>query len=454
VPGTPIEPESLICAPLTWSGEVIGAITLRSTEGKQFTQEDLEILTIFARQTADAIENAKLYESLENAYKELSSTQEQLVMTEKLRALGEMAGGVAHDFNNVLGTILGRTQLLLREMEGTKWADYLRQIEQVTLTGARTVQKLQNFTRISSRGQSENVDLNQVITDAIETTKPRWKDECQRQGIKIEMESDIQKLNPLLGSKSELVEAVSNLILNAVDALPEGGQVHIRAFMENSKAVIRVEDNGIGMGDATLDRIFYPFFTTKGLKNTGMGLAVVYGIVTRHKGEIDVSSRLGKGTICTLYLPTGASVETKAEEPVEINEKIKASILVIDDDENIRDVIKDMLEFLDHQVTLADSGETGLELFKQHEFDLVMTDLGMPGVSGWDVAKTCKSLNENIPVIMISGWGNQIDDDMASKGGLDGIMAKPFEMNKINDLIQTVLAKRSNPSIGSSVDNR
>jgi signal transduction histidine kinase/CheY-like chemotaxis protein len=447
VPGTPNEPESIISAPLSWSGEVIGAITLRSTCGKQFNQEDLDVLTIFARQTADAIENAKLYESLEKSYKELANTQEQLVMTEKLRALGEMAGGVAHDFNNVLGAILGRTQLLLGETTDPRWTENLKQIEQVTLAGARTVQKLQNFTRISSHGQFEQVDLNKVIADAMEITKPRWKDECQLQGVIIDMRCECQDVDLILGNKAELVEAISNLILNAVDALAEGGYIKIKSLMKNNRAIVRVEDNGIGMADATLNRVFYPFFTTKGLKNTGMGLAVVYGIVTRHSGEIDVSSKLGEGTTCTLYFPTAGKVETVSTKPAEVVQEIKAKILIIDDDDNIRDVMSDMLEFMDHTTSQAASGEEGAEKFRDGDFDLVITDLGMPGISGWEVTRICKSLKPNIPVIMISGWGNQLDDELVRQSGLDAIMAKPFEMTKIKSLIQDVLAKKQSSPV-------
>ena len=441
VPGTPQEPESLICAPMTWSGEVIGAATLRSTSGRQFVDEDLEILTIFARQTADAIENAKLFESLESAYNELSKTQEQLILTEKLRALGEMAGGVAHDFNNVLGTILGRTQLLLTQVDDPRWIEHLKQIEKVTFTGAKTVRKLQHFTRVSSRGQFEHIDLNKVVGDAVETTKPRWKDECQRQEILIDLRCDYGEISPILGNSGELVEAVSNLILNSIDALPRGGVIEIRTFMADQQAVVTVEDNGVGISAEAIDRIFYPFFTTKGKQGTGMGLAVVYGIVTRHKGEIDVVSKPGQGTTCKLSFP--ATREIKSDKPAvaPVVKEINARILVIDDDENIRNIIFDMLEYLGHTIELAAAGEEGVEKFKTREFDLVITDLGMPGISGWEVTRICKSLNPAIPVIMVSGWGNQINDEMVFTSGLDGIMAKPFEMDKINTMIQETLAK-------------
>jgi len=450
VPGTPENKESIISAPLTWSGEVIGAITLRSDEGREFTQEDLDLLTIFARQTADAIENARLYENLNQAYKELSNTQDQLIITEKLRALGQMAGGVAHDFNNVLGTILGRTQLLMRELENSEWIDSLKQIERVTLEGAKTVQKLQNFTRISSQGQFEHVDLNSVIIDAIEATKPRWKDECQRRGINISLEYENVVLNPILGNKSELSEAFSNMILNSVDALINGGTIRINTFMEGDKAVIEISDNGVGMEDATLSKVFHPFFSTKGTQGTGLGLAVVYGIISRHKGEIDIDSKVGQGTTCRLTFSTAGIAKPRVETPVEIADEVAVRILVIDDDENILDVISDMLELLDHEVVTASSGEEGVEKFKNDKFDLVMTDLGMPGISGWDVTKFCKSFNPNVPVLMVSGWGNQIDDDMVNSSGLDGILAKPFEISKIKAMIQEVLAKNPASPIAAS----
>jgi len=440
VPGTPDDPESLICAPLTWSGEVIGVITLRSYRCKVFKQEDLDILTIFARQTADAIENAKLYESLEKAYQELANTQEQLIMTEKLRALGEMAGGVAHDFNNILGTILGRTQLLLRVVKDDRIAEHLRQIEKVTLAGAKTVQRMQNFTRVSSGGAYETIDLVRVIQDSIEMTRPRWKDECQKVGTIIELRYEHDSRLPVLGNSSELIEAFSNLILNSVDALPKGGVINIEAFSREQNAVIRIEDNGIGMDEATLKRIFFPFFTTKGKQGTGMGMSVAYGVIGRHKGEIDVSSKVGLGTTIVITLPLAKEIAREESQPPAAREVRKARILLIDDDDNIRNVISDMLEYMGHQVSSASAGDRGVELFRQQPFDLVITDLGMPGLSGWEVTRICKEIRPEIPVVMISGWGNQIDEETAAKGMLDAVLAKPFEMGKIKLLLDSVLS--------------
>jgi signal transduction histidine kinase/CheY-like chemotaxis protein len=441
VPGTPSVPESIISAPLTWSGEVIGVITLRSEKCKDFQQEDLDILTIFARHTADAIENAKLYESLDKAYKELASTQEQLIMIEKLRALGEMTGGVAHDFNNVLGTILGRTQLLLREVNDPKLISHLKEIEQMTLAGAKTIQRMQNFTRVASGGRYEQIDLIKVVEDAIESTRPRWKDQCQREGIAIDLHFDHSDRLFILGNPSELVEAFSNLIMNSVDALSASGSISISAVIDNNRAILRFQDNGVGMDEATLKRIFFPFFTTKGRQGTGMGLSVVYGIINRHKGEIDVTSKVGQGTVFTIMFPISDKVDQKIAMPIKIGEIATARILLIDDNDNIRSVISDMIEILGHEVVAAASGEEGLKLFQSANFDLVVTDLGMPGIGGWDVTRTCKTLRPEVPVVMISGWGNQIDEEMIGQSRLSGVLAKPFEMEKIKTMLEDVLCR-------------
>lgn len=443
VPGTPQDPESIISAPLTWSGEVIGVITLRSESCKDFQQEDLDILTIFARQTADAIENAKLFDSLEKAYQELASTQEQLIMTEKLRALGEMAGGVAHDFNNVLGAILGRTQLLLRVVEDPKLVKHLQQIEQMTLAGAKTIQRLQNFTRVSSSGRYESIDLIKVVEDAIEMTRPRWKDQCQKGGVAIDLRFDYKEKLLVLGNPGELAEAFSNLIMNSIDALPQGGSITINSTKHENKAILTFQDNGVGMDEITLKRIFFPFFTTKGRQGTGMGLSVVYGIINRHRGEIDVTSKIGKGTTFTIILPISQQTCQIAEVMPKLTQATKARVLLVDDDENIRSVISDMLDLLGHQVMAASCGEDALKLFQKNDFDLVITDLGMPGISGWDVTRACKEIKPRVPVIMISGWGNQIDEDMIAQSRLDGVLAKPFEMNKIKAMLNKVLSENS-----------
>jgi signal transduction histidine kinase/CheY-like chemotaxis protein len=439
VPGTPMDEESLISAPLTWSGDVIGVITLWSYSGKTFTREDLEILTIFARQTADAIENAKLFESLEKAYEELSATQEQLIMAEKLKALGDMAGGVAHDFNNVLGTILGRTQLLRKKVVDSSLEEDLMMIEETTLKGRRTVQRLQDFTHVSSRMEYSKIDLNKVILEAIETTKPAWKDTAQRAGITIVMNSDLAQYGMIDGSHEELKEAVCNVILNSVDALPEGGNIWIKTWIERGKIALQIRDDGVGMDENVKNKLFFPFFTTKGKKGVGMGLAVVYGILFRHQADIGVESTPGNGATFIFKFNLSEVISQVSSPPPLITEQKCLSILLIDDDTSLLEVMSDMINFLGHEVKKAAGGREAIKILEEGKFDLVITDLGMPEVGGWDIARVCRDRYPGMPVVLISGWGAQLDAAEALRK-VDAILPKPFQIEELSEIIRKVIS--------------
>jgi signal transduction histidine kinase/CheY-like chemotaxis protein len=441
VPGTPMEEESLISAPLTWSGEVIGVITLWSYSGKIFSREDLEILTIFARQTADAIENAKLFESLEKAYEELSATQEQLIMAEKLKALGDMAGGVAHDFNNVLGTILGRTQLLRKKVTDALLEEDLKIIEETTLKGRRTVQRLQDFTHVSSRMEYGKVDLNKVILEAIETTKPAWKDTAQRAGVTIVMHNELAPFGLIDGSHEELKEAVCNVILNSVDALPEGGNIWIKTWIERGQIILEIRDDGIGMDETVKNKLFFPFFTTKGKKGVGMGLAVVYGILFRHQADIGVESTPGNGATFTFRFNLSDIVSHESKPQPVPDERKSLSILLVDDDTNLLEVVSDMINFLGHEVRKAEGGREALKILENESFDLVITDLGMPEVGGWDIARFCRERYPEMPILLISGWGAQLNAAEALQK-VDAILPKPFQIEELEEFVRRVI---SNP---------
>ena len=435
IPGTPVLDESLLAVPLLWSDEVIGVITLTSVGNKVFDKEDLNLLTIFARQAADAIQNAKLFESLEAAYKELGETQEQMVQNERLRALGEMAGGVAHDFNNILGAVLGRVQLVLKMEMSDKMRAGLKIIEQVALDGADTVRRIQEFTRVHRSKALQRVDINQVVCDVAEMTKPKWKDEVQKRGIYIEMDIRLGDAKPIAGLPAELKEAISNMVLNAVDALSEGGKITLQTESDNEFTYIRVMDNGKGMNEEIRKKIFYPFFSTKGVRGTGLGMSVAYGIISRHKGEILVESEENKGSVFTIRLPI--NLEATEKEKTEFLKKVsqKFRILVVDDDDNIRDVLKDLLTLEGHRTTLAKNGEQAIQLFDKDKFDMIITDLGMPGLSGWDVAKQVKKLAPDIPIIIISGWGAQLSEEELKQAKVDMILAKPFNLEQIQKVI-------------------
>jgi len=441
VPGTPEEVSSLLCVPLFARDLVIGVITLVriGPERRFFVAGDLELATLFAAQCSAAITNARMYEQIKLAYEELRATQNQLVQSAKLNALGEMAGGVAHDFNNILAAILGRTQLLLRAAQESEIRRQLQVIEQAALDGASTVRRVQEFTRLRQDEDFEPIDVNQVIRDVIEFTRPAWQTNAKKRGVSVEIRQFLEATQAIAGNGSELREVFTNLVLNALDAMPWGGLILVTTQDSDSGVTVRVRDTGVGMDAETQVRVFDPFFTTKPVKGTGLGLSVAYGIVTRHHGSITVDSQPGLGTEFTLrfpcntvLIPTSICNETSSGGLPAMN------ILVVDDEEPVLEVLADMLRDRGQQVRLALGGEAGLAEFQRRPPQVVFSDLGMPEVNGWDVARRVKAQAPEIPIVLVTGWGSQLEEGSAQARGVDLIIAKPFSMEDVDRALRHV----------------
>ena len=386
---------------------------------------------------------------------ERKKMEEQLLQSEKLKSLGELAGGVAHNFNNILAVILGRTQLLKRNTETAPGKEEKRRlsqemrksleiIEKASLDGADTVRRIQEFCRERTDDRKFGaIDVNEVIEHTIEFTKVRWHDDAGSRGIKIHIEKELTPLPPVLGSASELREVFINLINNALDAMPRGGRITLRTFTDKGRVVSEIEDTGMGIPRDSLDNIFDPFFTTKGAQFTGLGLSSSYGIINGHNGAITVDSGEGKGTRFTITLPVLQKMVEKEERAKPLDGKIeKARILVIDDEGEVRELIKDILTDRGHEVEMAVDGINGLQLFKDKKFDLVFTDLGMPGMSGWQVAKEIKDLSRTVPVAVITGWNIELQESEMKERGVDLIAHKPFQTEHILGLVREGLKLR------------
>jgi signal transduction histidine kinase len=417
------------------------------------TRDEIEDLSrTFNRMTRELAKNRekqkKLIRQLSGKNKQLKgeiTAREQLegelIKMERLRALGEMSGGVAHDFNNILGAILGRAQLLLERIDDAHVRKGLEIIEKAALDGAETVRRIQEFTRVRADANTfSEVNLNQVIEDALEFTRTRWKNEAEAKGIAVEVHCDFGEIPTLSGDPAGLREVFTNLIINAVDAMPKGGDITISTIKEEESVLITVADTGTGMSAEIQKRIFDPFFTTKGTHGSGLGLSICYGIVSRHRGEISVSSRIGAGSTFIIRLPLGRAAKTKAE-PLEVDsDLLSARVLVIDDDEVFRSVLADTLLESGCHVDQAGSGDEGLSLFAEGEYDLVITDLGMEHMSGWDVAQKVKERSAGTPVALISGWGSQIDETTARAKGVDYIVSKPFRLDQLRGIVRKAVA--------------
>ncbi len=443
VPGTPEERSALLCVPL-WSRErVAGVITLvRIGSSHYFVEADLELAKLFAGQCSAAIANAQLFDEMRRAYDELRHTQSQLVQSAKLNALGEMAGGVAHDFNNILAAILGRTQLLLHRVGDPESRRQLQVIERAALDGAHAVRRVQEFTRVRQDEHFDTLDANQVLLEVIELTRPAWEADAKRHGIQVEVALDLQARQTIAGNASELREVFTNCVLNAVDAMPWGGSLQLGTRDADGEVCVTIRDTGVGMDAETVTRIFDPFFTTKAAHGTGLGLSVAYGIVTRHHGSIRVDSEPGVGTRFDLIFPAGAA-QARGPRTGESSPLPQLDVLVVDDEEPVLSVMREVLEALGQRVVAVLGGSSGLEAFRAGSFDVVFSDLGMPEVNGWDLARAIRQDRPGTTFVLVTGWGSQLEEGMAHHRGVDFVVPKPFSLEEVETVLRQIGRRRN-----------
>jgi signal transduction histidine kinase/CheY-like chemotaxis protein len=439
-----------ITVPICFGDHLLGVLHSHATRaGRRFSAADLRRLEMLGAHAAVAIENARLFEAQQAAYRELQRAKDELVRSEKLRALGQMAAGIAHDLNNMLAAILGQAELLRLRCQLPEIQEGLQTLFTAASDGTRVVQRLQDFSRQGASTRLVPCDLAALVREALELTRPRWEDDALRSRRPIQVWTAVENLPPILGNAAEIREVLTNLILNAVDAMPTGGALTISGDRAAAGAAsgpgapgvrLAVGDTGIGMSADVRSHVFDPFFTTKGVTGTGLGLAVVYGILQRHGGRIDVESTPGKGTTFTLGFQAAGPEHAirEAENPAASLQP--KHICVIDDEDTVRSTTAALLEAAGHTVITAADGPEGLALVAAHPVDLVITDLGMPGMTGWEVAERLKAADPRRPVILLTGWGQQVSAGPA-RTHVDRILAKPIHLSDLQRSIAEVTAQ-------------
>jgi signal transduction histidine kinase/CheY-like chemotaxis protein len=393
---------------------------------------------------SDITKRRQLEASVREAYEELKATQDQLVQSEKLRAIGEIASGVAHDFNNTLGIILGNIQLLVRNIQDASAVSRLQAIERAALDAVETVRRIQEFTKIKADEPFSCLDLSVLAGEVVEVLRPAWHDSMEAQGSHIEVKLDLHEGAYAMGIAAEIREVLANIILNAVQSMPSGGRIEVSTGRSEESSRIRISDTGIGMTEDVQKRIFDPFFTTRGVEGTGLGMSVAYGIISRHKGAIGVQSEPGQGTTITVSLPA-VEAAPESEDAAPTAEDIRAQpakILVVDDEEAFAQVMVEMLTECGHAVCVARSGREAIERFEAERHDLVFTDLGMPGMSGWDVARAIKSMEPGTPVVLLTGWGKTISPDEMEGSQIDMVLSKPVNMDHLSAIVSEALSRK------------
>ncbi len=369
--------------------------------------------------------------------------QEQLVRNERLRALGQMAGSIAHDFNNLLAVVMGRVQLALREAEGeTELITDLEAILEAAQEGAQIVRRIQNFTRKRTDRITEPVDVNALIREVVELTKQTLSNRDTSE--QIEITTQLQTIPPVAVSESELRETLLHLIRNAIEALPEGGHITFGTEQDGGQVVLVIADDGVGIPRNILPHVFEPFYTTKGPQYNGLGLSSAYGTITRYGGEIDVESVEDERTIVRIRLPIVSIPKTTPErQPHTTRQRPvqKLRILVIEDETPVRNLVAKMLRSDGHHVVTKADGTSGLEAFSGQPFDIVFTDLGMPGISGWEVAQRIRAQDDAVPIVLVTGWGSEVEESRLAETGVTRVITKPFRLEEMQACLNAVLPK-------------
>lgn len=465
---------SLVLAPLSVEGTPFGVLVAARRDKNAFSSGDCEFLKQLSEHVGLAAHQAQLYGELNRAYDDLRQTQEAAMQQERLRALGQMASGIAHDINNALSPVPLYTQSLLAHEPNlsARAREYLttigHSIDDVTATLAR----MKEFYRQREQQLAlTTVDLNLLVKQVSELTRARWSDMPQQRGIVVELSTDLAPDLPrIMGIENEIRDAITNLIFNGVDAMPEGGTLTIRTRLAASNAAsnegsasrrvqLEIMDSGHGMDEKTQSRCLEPFFTTKGERGTGLGLAMVYGMAKRHGAEIQIESAVGQGTTVRLSFiepATFAAEPHQSEQPQTVSSSLR--ILVIDDDPVLLRALDNTLKDEGHIVVTANGGQAGIDCFRasltsKEQFAVVVTDLGMPHVDGRKVASAVKAASRDTPVVLLTGWGQRLVAEGETPQHVDCLLHKPLQLHELRKALARFCQPGNPESVSMGAEN-
>lgn len=400
-----------------------------------------EELSLFLSCAASALNTMYLVKSLQRANDLLRESTTKVANLETLAALSDMTSGVAHDFNNIFGALIGRIELMKLRLSDQRSQNDLRNMEGMILEGAETVKRIQEFTTSARYKSVETVDLVQMVSETLNSRTSVWytlASQKEQQIIKdVSIDSAIVQ-----GNSSDLQTALEKLLQNATEFSPSRATIRVSLTEDTRMYVIKVQDSGQGIAKDLQKKVFYPFFTTKGSRGAGLGLAIVHGVAVRHGGAVSVESLSGVGSVFTLTLPRAERTEDSSEQSKVVHEAKSLRILVVDDDEQIRGVLCDMLEMDSHETVSCPDAVVALEAFAKNQFDLVITDLGMPGISGLELADRIHREHPNLPIAMITGWGTQLSKEEVALKGVRTVLSKPFHLKDIRALLEDVIQSR------------
>lgn len=422
------------CLPLCAQGELLGALIINYQQPHKFTTDELPISTLLADQAAAALLNTR---NLAN----VKRLEQQIVRSEQLATLGQLASGIAHDFNNLLMGVLGVSDILLKKNADQGDRHLLEMLRQSAQDGAQMIRQLQALGSGKREDTFEPVDITRIVQDVIEFTRSRWAGEQLAANSPVEIIFEADPLPPFRGNSAELREVFTNLVLNAVEAMPQGGQLNIkiRDVQDLGEVWISVRDNGTGMTEEVKQRLFEPFFTTKLHNGHGLGLSMSRNIIARHDGSIEVESQPGQGSCFTIKLPLKPAAELPP--PRKITTPVRPlRVLAVDDDPKLLYILKRILEIDHHEVTITGSGREAVKLFtsRPDNFDLVLTDINLKDLNGWQIAQAVRLVRPEVPLVVITGSATNLQPEKIRHFAITYVLSKPYSLEDLQAVIRKV----------------
>ncbi len=435
---------AFVAVPLMLDAKAYGVLIAARREASSFSSGECEFLRQLCEHVALAARQANLYDALQGAYDDLRQTQQAILQQERLRALGQMASGIAHDINNAISPVALYTDSLLEKETSLseRGRGQLKTVQRAIHDVAATVARMREFYR--QRDPQMNlaaVQLNDLVLQVVELTRARWSDIPHMRGVVIDLRTDLARNLPvIMGVEGEIRDALTNLVFNAVDAMSDGGALSLRTRTSDAgRVAVDVSDTGAGMDETTRRRCLEPFFTTKGERGTGLGLAMVYGMVQRHSADIAIESVVGRGTTVSLSFTAAANAapsEIIAEQVIPTGLRI----LVVDDDPLLLRSLRETLESDGHVIETASGGREGIDRFREameegQVFNVVLTDLGMPFVDGRQVASAIKAESPATPIIMLTGWGQRLVAEGDMPAHVNIVLSKPPKLRDLREAL-------------------
>ncbi len=438
---------SYLLLPVKNENSIVGILNVGSSMSGEYLGKHLPIFDTVARYLSKILAAQEHRRAMQIYSEQSEKWHDQLNALENIRTMGELTSGVFHDLNNVMGAILGRSQIMGRKIDeiadpelAAKFRRDVELIERSAMDSGEILQRLRQLYRPGRHHTRSVVIIQEIINDAVEMIRPRWERLCQEKGVRLILRKELSEELKIMADPSELREVFTNLLLNALDAMPQGGEIGIICKRMGNQAEIVVKDTGEGISPDILEKIFEPFFTTKGDKGTGLGLPTSQRIIVSHGGEMKAVSTPGQGTSFTIYLPISEEVTLgDANKGLKASNNLPLRILIVEDKADLKEILQEMLVSYGFEVQTAESGEDAIRICARGKFDLLISDLGLPGMSGLDLISQIRAFDKKIRTILISGWEVDTSVNELMAKGVDSLMTKPFKIESILETLQNLV---------------